>query len=161
MTLLWETTQGSRATREGQPRSLLSRRLVAQMCRIPAYRQIGTEMVYTWRSARWFLSSTWRPVDGWSSFVVPSHAGQLKKENKNNNTTLSTKRLPCNIYIACVRGSPMVPLVGNICTIGTNLITNGTIGKENGKNGNAIGTNGTNVTIGRTPNTRIVIMVCT
>ena len=38
----------------------------------------------------------------------------------------------------------MVPLVGNICTIGTNLITNGTIGKENGangKNGNAIGTN--------------------
>ena len=43
----------------------------------------------------------------------------------------------------------MVPLVGNICTIGTNLITNGTIGKDigaNGKNGNAIGTNGTNVT---------------
>ena len=53
----------------------------------------------------------------------------------------------------------MVPLVGNICTIGTNLITNGTIGKKigangkngnaicaNGKNGNAIGTNGTNVT---------------
>ena len=43
----------------------------------------------------------------------------------------------------------MEPLVGNICTIGTNLITNGTIGKEiggNGKNGNAIGTNGTNVT---------------
>ena len=43
----------------------------------------------------------------------------------------------------------MVPLVGNICTIGTNLITNGTIGKEigaNGKNGNTIGTNGTNVT---------------
>ena len=43
----------------------------------------------------------------------------------------------------------MVPLVGNICIIGTNLITNGTIGKEigaNGKNGNAIGTNGTNVT---------------
>ena len=52
-------------------------------------------------------------------------------------------------YSACVRGSPMVPLVGNICTIGTNLITNGTIGKEfgaNGKNRNAIGTNGTNVT---------------
>ena len=51
--------------------------------------------------------------------------------------------------IACVRGSPMVPLVGNICTIGTNLITNGTIGKEigaNGKNGNAIVTNGTNAT---------------
>ena len=43
----------------------------------------------------------------------------------------------------------MVPLVGNICTIGTNLITNGTIDKEIGanvKNGNAIGTNGTNVT---------------
>ena len=43
----------------------------------------------------------------------------------------------------------MVPLVGNIFTICTNLITNGTIGKEigaNGKNGNAIGTNGTNVT---------------
>ena len=40
----------------------------------------------------------------------------------------------------------MVPLVGNICT---NLIANGTIGKEigaNGKNGNTIGTNGTNVT---------------
>ena len=47
---------------------------------------------------------------------------------------------------ACVRGSPMVPLVGNICT---NLIVNGTIGKEigtNGKNGNTIDTNGTNVT---------------
>ena len=43
----------------------------------------------------------------------------------------------------------MVPLVGNILTICTNLITNGTIGIEigaNGKNGNAIGTNGTNVT---------------
>ena len=43
----------------------------------------------------------------------------------------------------------MVPLVGNICIIGTNLITNATIGKEigaNGKNGNTIGTNGTNVT---------------
>ena len=52
-------------------------------------------------------------------------------------------------YSACVRGFPMVPLVGSICTIGTNLITNGTIGKEigaNGKNGNTIGTNGTNVT---------------
>ena len=50
---------------------------------------------------------------------------------------------------ACVRGSPMVPLVGNIFTICTNLITNGTNGKEvgaNGKNGNAIGTHGTNVT---------------
>ena len=41
---------------------------------------------------------------------------------------------------------PMVPLVGNICTIGTNLITNGTIGKEIGANGNAISTNSTNVT---------------
>ena len=66
----------------------------------------------------------------------------------------------------CVRVSPMVPLVGNICTIGTNLFTNGTIGKEigaNGKNGNAIGTNGTNVTnqwyIGSTPNSRIVIKI--
>ena len=50
---------------------------------------------------------------------------------------------------ACVRGFPMVPFVGNICTISTNLITNGITGKEidaNGKNGNAIGTNGTNVT---------------
>ena len=55
----------------------------------------------------------------------------------------------CLLLSACVRGSPMVPLVGNICTIGASLITNGTIGKEigaNGKNGNAIGTNGTNVT---------------
>ena len=37
----------------------------------------------------------------------------------------------------------MVPLAGNICT---NLIANGTIGKDvgaNGKNGNTIGTNGT------------------
>ena len=53
------------------------------------------------------------------------------------------------VSTACVRGSPIVPLVGNICTIGTNLMTNGTIGKAigaNGKNGNAIGTNGTNVT---------------
>ena len=43
----------------------------------------------------------------------------------------------------------MVPLVGKICTICTNLIVNGTIGKEigaNGKNGSTIGTNGTNVT---------------
>ena len=40
----------------------------------------------------------------------------------------------------------MVPLVGNLCT---NLIANGSIGKEigaNGKNGNTIGANGTNVT---------------
>ena len=39
-------------------------------------------------------------------------------------------------------------MVGNICTIGTNSITNGTISKEigaNGKNGNTISTNGTNV----------------
>ena len=60
----------------------------------------------------------------------------------------STKYI-VNTHRACVRGSPMVPLVGNICTIGTNLITNGTISKEigaNGKNGNVIGTNGTNVT---------------
>ena len=49
------------------------------------------------------------------------------------------------INVAHVRGSSMVPLVGNICT---NLIANGTIGKEigaNGKNGNTIGTSGTNV----------------
>ena len=52
-------------------------------------------------------------------------------------------------HIACVRGSPMVPLVGNNFIICTNLITNGTIGKEidaNGKNGSGIGTNGTNMT---------------
>ena len=39
-----------------------------------------------------------------------------------------------------MRGFPMVPLVGNICT---NLITNDTIGNEigaNGKNGNTIET---------------------
>ena len=36
--------------------------------------------------------------------------------------------------------------VRNILTIFTNLITNGTIGKEIGANGKAIGTNGTNVT---------------
>ena len=42
-----------------------------------------------------------------------------------------------NIFLhnyECVRGSPMVPLVGNIFTICTNLITNGTIGKEIGAN---------------------------
>ena len=59
---------------------------------------------------------------------------------------------------ACVRGFPMVPLVGNICTIGyTNLITNGTIGKEIGANGNMVQITfmlPTNGTIGRTPNTR-------
>ena len=41
----------------------------------------------------------------------------------------------------------MVPLVGDICTIHTNLIANGTIGKEigaNGRNGNTIVTNVTN-----------------
>ena len=41
--------------------------------------------------------------------------------------------------IARIRGSPMVPLVGNVCT---NLIAKGTIGEEigaNGKNGNTIG----------------------
>ena len=37
-----------------------------------------------------------------------------------------------DIHVACVRGFPMVPLVGNI---GTNLITNGIIGKEIGANG--------------------------
>ena len=51
---------------------------------------------------------------------------------------------------ACVRGSPMVPLVGNIFTICTgSLITNGTIGEKNGangKNGYAIGTYNINVT---------------
>ena len=49
------------------------------------------------------------------------------------------------MFTACVCGSSMVPLVGNICT---NLIAN-TIGKEigaNGKNGNTIGTTGTNAT---------------
>ena len=35
----------------------------------------------------------------------------------------------------CVHGSPMVPLVGNIFTICTNLITNGTIGNEIGAYG--------------------------
>ena len=48
-----------------------------------------------------------------------------------------------------VRGSPMVPLVGNICTMCTNLTADGTIGKETGancKHGNTIGNNGTNVT---------------
>ena len=38
----------------------------------------------------------------------------------------------------CVRGSPMVPLVGNIFTICTNLITNGTIGKDIGANGKMV-----------------------
>ena len=45
-------------------------------------------------------------------------------------------------------GFPIVPLVGSIFTICTNLITNGTICKEigaNGKNGNTIGANGKNV----------------
>ena len=78
---------------------------------------------------------------------------------RNTTPTLKYNR------IACVRGSPMVPLVGNICTIRTNLITNGTLGKEldaNGKNGNLplvpmVQMLPTNGTIGRTPNTRIVI----
>ena len=48
----------------------------------------------------------------------------------------------------------MVPLVGNIYTIGTNLIANGTIGKEIGENGHTIGTNGT---IWSTPNTCYVL----
>ena len=50
-------------------------------------------------------------------------------------------------HLACVWGSLMALLVGNMCIIGANLITNGTIGKQigaNGKNGNAIGTNVTN-----------------
>ena len=50
---------------------------------------------------------------------------------------------------ACVRGSLVVPLVGNICTVGTNVIANGTIGREicaNGKNGYTMGTYGTTVT---------------
>ena len=57
--------------------------------------------------------------------------------------------------IACVRGYPVVPLFGNICTI-----SSGTIGKEIGANGKMIiplvpmvqilPNNGTNV---RTPNT--------
>ena len=55
----------------------------------------------------------------------------------------------------------MVPLVGNICTISTNLLTNGTIGKEIGANGKSgiplvsmVQMLPTNGTIGRTPNTR-------
>ena len=47
-----------------------------------------------------------------------------------------------------VRGSPMVPLVGNIFTICTNVMSNGTIGKEigaNGKNGNTIDENGNTI----------------
>ena len=38
----------------------------------------------------------------------------------------------------CVRGSPMIPLVGNICTICTNFITSGIIAKEIGANGNNV-----------------------
>ena len=56
-------------------------------------------------------------------------------------------RTHAQVVIACVRGSPMVPLVGNICTICTNLIANGTIGKEIGANGKNVTTIGTNVTI--------------
>ena len=40
----------------------------------------------------------------------------------------------------------MVPLVGNIFTICTNLITNGAIGKETGANGKTGEASGTNVT---------------
>ena len=53
--------------------------------------------------------------------------------------------------------------IGPLVTIGTSLITNGTIGQEidaNDKNGNAIGTNGTNVTnlvpLAKPPNARMV-----
>ena len=80
-------------------------------------------------------------------------------------TRLSNVSFISAIIIACVWGSPMVPLVGNIFTICTNLITNGTIGTEicaNDKSGNAIGTMvqmlPTNGTIGRTPNTRSGIL---
>ena len=63
------------------------------------------------------------------------------------------KKQNVTIYNACVRGSPMVPLVCNICT---NLIANGTMNKEIGANGNTmyvpmeqmLPTNGT---VGRTP----------
>ena len=64
-------------------------------------------------------------------------------------TDKKRKFTKCSIITLCVPGSPMVPLVGNIFTICTNLITNGTTGKEigaNGKNGNANGTIDTNVT---------------
>ena len=81
------------------------------------------------------------------------HRHKRLTECNNDYTKTGTKasnRMNNNNHnIACVRGSPMVTLVGNICTTGTNLITNGTIGKEigaNGKSGNAIGTSGTNVT---------------
>ena len=57
----------------------------------------------------------------------------------------------------------MVPLVDNICTIGINLITNGTTGKEIGAMVKmvmplvpVVRILPTNGTIGRTPNTRIV-----
>ena len=42
-----------------------------------------------------------------------------------------------NHLLVCVRGSPMLPLVVNICAFCTNLIANGTIGKQIGANGNA------------------------
>ena len=44
-------------------------------------------------------------------------------------------------------GFPMVPLVGLVGNICTNLITNGTFGREIGANGNTIGTNGNYSTI--------------
>ena len=50
---------------------------------------------------------------------------------------------PCEIYYACVRGSPMVTFIGNnICT---NFIPNCVIGNDIcDKNVNNIGTNNTN-----------------
>ena len=70
---------------------------------------------------------------------------------KSNEKFMSSNALSCRykLIVACVRGPPMVPLVGNIFTICTILITNDTIGKEIGttdKNGNTVGSNGTNVT---------------
>ena len=41
-------------------------------------------------------------------------------------------------YINIAWGTPMVPLVGNIFTVCTNLITNGIIGKEIGANGKMV-----------------------
>ena len=81
--------------------------------------------------------------------IEPSRSATERSGVRFHNYHCASHDPNCNGNSACVRGSPMVPVVGNICTIGTNLITYGTIGKEigaNGKNGNAIGTNGTNVT---------------
>ena len=72
----------------------------------------------------------------------------LRRTYRNNTSCanaydiLKFRQFCCGLsvlYVACVRGFPMVgnisrfanlmvPLVGNICTTGTNLITNGTIG---------------------------------